>query len=382
MQREGNVTCSSCGQDVPAGRYCVVCGESLADEVAVRRGYSAAPHQRVWTPAPLSTLFPALPRTEMRRFHAAALAGTALMVGLACFRLFPLALVVAAILVPLLTVMYVYDVDVYEDEPLRLVALTMLWGLLAGVVVTAAARALIETGATALVERDVGTTLLRGVAVPLVGLGAVMLGPLLLLRYPRFNDVLDGVTFGVAAAVSFAGASLLVESSDFFATGLRPYGSVPTWIVRVLELGLGVPLLAGAVVGGACASLWLRYRAPVRDRAALGPLGSPVVGIALAGVTLVAAALAQATLSDRLALVVVVLLDGAALVWLRRTIHLGLLQEAAEHPIGPPVTCPNCGHDTPHHTFCIECGVSFQALPKGRPSANEPLPEAPGGAPA
>jgi uncharacterized protein YlaN (UPF0358 family) len=327
-------------------------------------------------------LFPALPRSEMRHFHAAALAGTALMVALACFRLFPLALVVAAILVPLLTVMYVYDVDVYEDEPLRVIALTMAWGFLVGAVVTGVARALVESGATALVENHASTTLLRGVALPIVGLAAVLLGPLVLLRYPRFNDVLDGVTFGVAAAVSFAGARLLVESSDFFATGLRPYGSVGTWIVRVLEFGLGVPLLAGAVVGGACASLWLRYRAPVRDRAALGLLGSPSVGITLAAIALVAAAVAETTLEDWQALIVVVVLDVAALIWLRRAIHLGLLEEAAEHPIGPPIVCPNCGHDTPHHTFCMECGVSFQALPKERPAAADRLPEARGGAPA
>jgi DNA-directed RNA polymerase subunit RPC12/RpoP len=80
-------------------------------------------------------------------------------------------------------------------------------------------------------------------------------------------------------------------------------------------------------------------------------------------------------LTDWLLLPVLIVLDVAALIWLRRAIHLGLLQEAAEHPIEPPITCPNCGHDTPHHTFCIECGVSFQALPKERPQATSPSPE-------
>jgi ribosomal protein L32 len=375
MARAGDVTCTSCGQTVPAGRYCVVCGQTLADEIAKRRQFSAAPHQRAWTPAPLTTLFPALPRAEMHRFHAAAAAGTVLMVGLALFRLFPLALVVAAILVPLLTVMYVYDVDLYEDEPLRVVALTMLWGLVAGIVVTVLARAFVTTGTASLVERDTATTLVRGVVVPLVSLGAILIGPVVLLRYPRFNDALDGVTFGVATAVSFAGAQLLVQSSDFFATGLRPYGSISTWIVRVLELGLALPLLMAAVVGGACASLWLRYRSSVRDRAALGPVGRPSIAVPLAGAALVAAAFTQTTLTDWQLLPVLIVLDVAALIWLRRAVHLGLLQEAAEHPIEPPITCPNCGHDTPHHTFCIECGVSFQALPKERPQATPASPE-------
>lgn len=367
MEPDANVTCTSCGQSVPAGRFCVVCGRSLAEEIAARRGFSAAPHQRVWTPIPVSTLFPALPRAEMRSFNVAAGAGTLLMVGLACLRLFPLALVVAAILVPLLTVMYVYDVDLYEDEPVRVIALTMFWGAAVGVVVTALARTFVTSGATSLIEADTRTTVVRSVAVPLVALAAILVGPLMLLRYPRFNDALDGVTFGVATAVAFAGAQLLVQSSDFFATGLRPYGSVGVWVIRVLELGLGVPLLTGAVVGGACAALWLRYRAPVRDRPTLGALGAPWIGTGLAGGALVAMAFAQAELTDWQLLPVVIVLDVAALVWLRLAIHAGLLEEAAEHPIGPAITCPNCGQETPHHTFCIDCGISFQALPKDRP---------------
>lgn len=375
MAPAAEVTCSSCGQSVPEGRYCVVCGQTLADEIARRSQFSAAPHQSAWAPSPMSTLFPALPRAEMRRFNVAAAVGVAVMVALAAARLFPLALVVAAVLVPLLTVMYVYDVDLYEDEPVRVIGMTMLWGLIAGIVVTVLARTIITSGAAFLVERDAGTTLLRGVVVPLVGLGVVLVGPLLLLRYPRFNDVLDGVTFGVATAVSYAGATLLVQSSDFFATGLRPVGSTSAWIVRVLELGLAVPLLTGAVVGGACASLWLRYRSSVRDRGALGPAGSPWVALPFAAAALVAAALAETTLTDWWLLPVLIALDVAALIWLRRAIHLGLLQEAAEHPVGPAIRCPNCGAETPHHTFCIECGVSFQALPKERLRSADAAPE-------
>lgn len=371
------MTCPSCGNSVPAGRYCVVCGQTLGDETA-RRRFSAAPHQHVWMPSPTSTFFPALPRVEMRRFNAAAGAGIVLMVGLAAARLFPLAIVMAAILVPLLTVMYVYDVDLYEDEPVRVVAFTMLWGFAAGIVVTILARSFISNGAGALVERDAATTIARGVIVPMLGFGAILAGPLFLLRYPRFNDVLDGVTFGVSAAVSFAGAQLLVQSSDFFAAGLRPFGSVATWIVRVLQLGVGTPLLVGAAVGGACASLWLRYRAPVRDRSALGALGAPAVAIGLAVAALAAAALAQETLTDWQVLPVLIVLDAGALIWLRRAIHLGLMEEAGEHPIGPAITCPNCGNETAHHTFCSACGVSLQALPKERPGAAGPSPgEAP-----
>jgi hypothetical protein len=53
-----------------------------------------------------------------------------------------------------------------------------------------------------------------------------------------------------------------------------------------------------------------------------------------------------------------------ALLWLRQMIHVGLMQEASEIEIGPPVTCTNCGKQTPRHTFCANCGMSLAAQPK------------------
>ena len=55
-----------------------------------------------------------------------------------------------------------------------------------------------------------------------------------------------------------------------------------------------------------------------------------------------------------------------ALIWLRRIIHLGLLQESLEIEIGPDIACANCGKPTPSHSYCGECGVSLRALPKSR----------------
>ena len=45
-------------------------------------------------------------------------------------------------------------------------------------------------------------------------------GPLILLRDRRFNDVLDGATFGVASAAAFVAAQILVGSASLFAGGL------------------------------------------------------------------------------------------------------------------------------------------------------------------
>ena len=80
------------------------------------------------------------------------------------------------------------------------------------------------------------------------------------------------------------------------------------------------------------------------------------------------------------------LLAGVALIWLRRVLHLGLLQEAAEIETGPDIQCANCGATTPRHAFCINCGVSLLALPNARradrrdsPIAEPPAAPATGG---
>ncbi len=191
-------------------------------------------------------------------------------------------------------------------------------------------------------------------------------GPLVLLPHKRFNDVLDGATFGVASGVAFVGAQTLVTALDLFDSGLRPVGDVVPWVVRLLVLGVAMPLVAAGAIGGVCGACWLRYRAPVADRGALGPVGRPVVAVAIAVGLLLAASLSQLLLPEIGTLVVAVVLAVAALLWLRRVIHVGLLQEADEIAIGPEITCPECGRETPRHTYCGNCGASLKALPKTR----------------
>jgi hypothetical protein len=65
--------------------------------------------------------------------------------------------------------------------------------------------------------------------------------------------------------------------------------------------------------------------------------------------------------------------DLVVIVMLRRAIHVGLLEEALEIPIGPELTCPNCGEQTARHTFCGNCGISLQALPKARDRGPAPI---------
>jgi hypothetical protein len=214
------------------------------------------------------------------------------------------------------------------------------------------------------------------VLVPLLGTALVVAGPLILLPYRKFNDVLDGATFGGAAAVTFAGAQVITQSSAFLGSaGLHPVGSLGFWIVRLLELSVAVPVLAATVIGAAVAAFWLRYRAPVRDRDALGILGRPPIALAAAAAFLILGALAQIYLSALFALIALLVLDVAGLIWLRRVLHLGLVEESLEIDVGDEIVCANCGQPTPRHTFCLNCGIALAALPKARPARGAPSPE-------
>jgi len=367
------VTCDDCGQEVPEGNFCIRCGNSLSEEVARKRRFSAAPNEGLNRPSIVSSIFPQLPKAGMDTFRAALLIGVSAVVVLALFRMFPLAVIASAVLTPLLVVLYLYDVDVYEDEPLSVIGFTMAWGVAAGIVAGIIAKALVPAGAGFLNESTGSTALLRGVVMPVISVALMLIGPLILLPRKSFNDVLDGATFGGASAVCFAGASLIVSSFSFLSSvGLRPVGSITPWIIRLLELAVAAPVLAAAVISAAAGAFWLRYRAPVRDRNALGALGSPFMAVIAACLVLIAAAMAQLFLANILALVAYVILDVVALLWLRRVLNLGLLQEAAEIETGADITCANCGLQTPRHSFCINCGISLMALPK---------PRAPGSAP-
>jgi hypothetical protein len=372
------IRCNQCGNEVPRLTFCIRCGDALSDEYQAesvreqRRRFAAAPDERVSSPALISTFFPQLPRADMRSFRLAFAAGVAIIVGLALAGFFPVAIVSAAVLVPLLMVLYLYTVDIYEDEPASVIGATMLWGAVAGIVYGYLVSRL-PISAASFGGTNVGEALLNGVALPIVELALMSAGPLVLLRWPRFNDVLDGATFGAASAVSFGGAHVIIQALPMVNAGLRPAGDPLPWVVQILSLGIFQPVIAAGAVGAVGAAFWLRYRAPVTDRHKLGLVGNPLFALAGATVLLVVAGLAKALLTLLPATLVLAVVALIALLWLRRALHLGLLQELREVTEARTITCPNCGRLTPEQSFCGQCGISLRALPRARRAAQPPV---------
>ncbi len=335
-----------------------------------RRGFVAAPHEHHLRPAIVSTLFPHLPRADMRHYRWAMGIGTVIVLALGVAGLFPLALAGAALLVPTLTALYLRDVNVYEEEPLLVIGFTLAWGAVAGIVVGLLGRAIEPAGIDQLASGHLASPLVVVVLLPVLELALAVVGPaLVLLPHRRYNDVLDGVTFGAASAAALSATQVIVTGLNEFQHGLAPGGQVLPWIWRLLTIRLALPILAMAVTGAACGALWLRFRAPQKDRDAVGFIGYPVPAFAIAAALLVLAAAGERWLAVGAWLAMLLVLAGLALVWLRLMLQLGLQEESEELEIGPDIRCPNCNQMTPHHTYCAECGVALRALPKHRDAA-------------
>jgi hypothetical protein len=363
--------CPTCHKPTPEGNFCVRCGAPLEEglhDASARTQFAAAPGERRNEPRIISTLFPQLPRHSTRHFRDALLLGTVLVVVLGVLRLFPVALISAALLLPLLSTLYFYDIDIYEGEPWWALSWTLGWGGLTGAAVGVLAKAIAPGGASIIERASTANVLTLGILVPAVGVALMLVGPIVLLRYRRFNETLDGATFGTATAATFAAAQAVVVGAGVLGGGLRPAGAAAPWVARLLAIAVATPVLAMSAVGASAAALWLRYRAPVKDRSVLGPLGLPVLAVSIAALLVIAGAIGETFMAPGLWLAWLVLLDVMGIVLLRRAIHVGLLEEADEIEIGPEITCANCAARTASHTFCGNCGIALKALPNVRGS--------------
>jgi ribosomal protein L32 len=393
--------CEHCGSEVPASRFCIRCGheheggESALSRVSrvpgasavgrglsgvlsldpsslsgVRRAFAAAPHESVLRPTIVSTIFPQLPRPSMAVFRTCLSLGLATVLVLGVVKLYPVALIAGAVLLPVLVVLYMVDINVFEEQSLPVIGGTILWGLVTGALTALIAKSLSPSGSDVFVGGHGSLVLTRGVLIPALSVVLILLGPLAMLRYPRFSTVLDGATFAAASASAFVAAEVIVQAVSALGHGLRPPGSVLPWLVQLALIAVGLPLVTMATMAATAGAVWLKLRAPIRDRRALGRLGSLLVAIPLGVAFLVVSAVVQITLASGFALAIIAIMAVLALLWLRQVIHVGLLEEALLIEDAPVITCANCGNRTRRGTFCESCGIATAALPASRSSVH------------
>jgi RNA polymerase subunit RPABC4/transcription elongation factor Spt4 len=361
------VTCPHCGSLVPAGEFCGHCGAHLTTG-SVRRthAFAAVPSQRVAQLAIISTLFPHLPHRRGAPFRLALIVGGALVVVLAALHLFAPATVAAVFLLPVLYLMYLYEVEIYENEPWLVVGATMLIGALLGIAFTTVAGGTLSQ--LVLTEDRDTAFVLAGVAIPIVAQVLMLAGPLFLYLFRgRFREPLDGLTFGAASALGFSLASSLTAFWPSLAGPLIASGSSVDWALRLTRAGLLISLINASTTALVAAAFWLhRYD----RRRGIRPWQSSILAalVVAFGVQILLGVVSFAVQDLVLDVAILALAAAGLLLYVRLAIHDALLVEGAEHEIGPDAVCPECHRVVPSMAFCPACGAARAAASKqGRP---------------
>lgn len=369
------VRCPHCEETVPPGAYCGSCGGHLAEAQAHRRhSYAAAPHESVHRAAVISTLFPHLPHRHAHAFRELFGGGVAVVILLAALRLYTPATLAAALLLPILYALYVYEVEVYEHEPWTVVAATFVAGMALG---TAYSLLLSHFSQLSLNGTGKGP-LVSGVLLPVIVQAVMVVGPLLLIRRAHFDETLDGLTFGVASALGFTLAVVVAGEWHVLTAALRGSGVPADSMLRIVRIAVVAAVVNATTTGLLTATLWQRLHGRSRGRhsSAWRGLGASALVAFLAQIGL---GLASYFIADLLLLVIVWAMAAMLLlVWLRVVLHHALLDEGAEHHVGPLGVCAECHHLVPTMLFCPSCGAARSAQPKHLRVAAAPA----GGTPA
>ena len=96
---------------------------------------------------------------------------------------------------------------------------------------------------------SLGGFLIAAVLAPVVGEAIRQIGPVVLAARPEFDDLMDGLTFGVISGVGFATADTLVKHWPLITGGYAGVSDAPTWISLLVLEGFVKPLLMGTATG-------------------------------------------------------------------------------------------------------------------------------------
>lgn len=378
------IQCPHCGHETPDGQFCVHCGAPLGavhPHADPRRGraFAADPREHLYHLSVVSTLAPHLNPHRTQQARWLMLVGALVVFLLGLGRLVPLSIVLAALLVPILYLLYFYDVEIYEDEPLVILAATFVVGVILGAAMSLVFYRVILGQYHAGLGPSTGYVLLTGVGLPILGQALMLVGPLILyVARPRFDDLLDGLAFGAASGLGFACAQSVVYSWLLIAGPFQRGGPSYSWALPIIRIALLVPLLDAASTGLICAALWLaRDRHP--PRRVLGAIVALPVAVALGFLAQIIPALGSDLLHGQiLTLVWYAATLVVLLLILRVVLHTGLLEKARELGHGGEILCPHCHRRIPDAPFCPYCGIALRSVSK---RARRPLPTEEGGRP-
>jgi RsiW-degrading membrane proteinase PrsW (M82 family) len=385
---EETMQCDHCHEVVVDGVFCTRCGshqgttDDQRDARSRTHSYAAYPGEHVAHPALLSTLLPHLGQHKVHEFRWALLAGLAGVVLLWATGFITAAILVAAFLIPVLYLIYLYEAQVYQDEPATVVGFTIGGGAVLGIVLTLAVRALISPltlNPGPLASSNMDWLALLGLAVffPIVQ-EVIKPLPALVLRGRNFPETMDGLTFGVAAGIGYATAESIINFSSVI--GRLPLQTTAgNWIFPLLSIAILQPVMQGTCTGILAASIWRAGKNKAKSPELLGIAGALAGHIAFSlGSQLLSNGPGWVTVLAWQTAVVVALLVG-----LRYLLHYALLEEGRDYGLVEAV-CAHCHKHVMAAGFCPTCGMALIAAPhrvrqsrRSVPGAQPPPAEGP-----
>ena len=317
-----------------------------------------------------TSLFPYLPQRSRMAFRVGLAVLLVVLIALALLRWQAALIAIAALGLPLIFVLYLYEIDVRRELTVRSLVPTAVLGVGLGVGWAFLTRAVIADYYDVTLG-DTGVTrqaLIAGIAIP-IGAAVLTLLPVVVMRFVRpTRETLDGFVIGALGAICFTSAAMLTRLAPQFATGLfagdRPISDL---LIQAGLQGVAVPLIATSLGGLVGAALWFRrpkliVSSVLVTLVVFGGLGLLELAPVSEGLQFVAYVVATviALLALRIGLQITLLHEKHGPIdsthtghgWLFRTLGAGLIVAAAvgvtaatlATPTRPRYTCPpDCG---------------------------------------
>ncbi|WP_188896981.1 PrsW family intramembrane metalloprotease [Microlunatus endophyticus] len=381
------MSCQRCGAQTPeVAHFCQVCGLDLRSEDLRRaKSFAVKPDEPVASFNLISTIMPRGAGQRPQTYRIALGIGMAVALVAAIFGALPVAILVAAFTIPVVYIVYLYDVNLWEDEP---VVVTVAAFLLTGVLALAFTVGWMQLRPTVAqtpaigggtgIGPSVSGFLLVAIAVPIIGQILTQIGPVYLASRPKFDDLMDGLTFGVISGVAYSTFDTLVRHSGALFGGLGSHQDPATWVVLIFLEGLVKPLIMGTAAGiaGAEFSGLGRGYDGFTLRYLRGFAEAVLANIAYAAGSYLFSFLSGSK-GTLLTLLWGLLILGVLILRVRNVLHTGLMEAALEAAArsddsigesGELEFCAACEMPlVAGAAFCNNCGTAVRTSPRTQP---------------
>lgn len=250
------VSCPKCSRgNPPSARYCAGCGSPVG--ATERRPYAAQPNESVASFALVSTVMPYASAHAARTYKLAFLVGIAIPIIAVLLGQASFAIVTAAFVVPVVFILYLYDVNLWEDQPVLVVLGAFVLSAALAVGFTWLWRTWLMSQPGAATANVTGgfnmwAFLIPSIIAPVVAVVLMLIGPMILASRPAFDDLMDGLTFGVVSGVAYAAFETLVSNWNVIGEGTVG-NSVASWLPVIVNVAFLKPIVYGCAVGIAAA---------------------------------------------------------------------------------------------------------------------------------